>query len=506
MGLRLVWCAALATAVAAGCGGGSKTGQAPDAGAPPAGGPPTSQVAVAIRPAAVSLLPLQTQQFTAEVTDAADRSVDWSVAEGAAGGLIDAAGVYAAPSSDGTFHVVATSRADRKAFATAPVTVTPLPPQIRVSILPGRAALEVNHARRFMAVVSGSADTAVSWTVAEGSAGGTVDGDGVFTAPGAAGTYHVIAKSHADPSQSATAEVTVTATPPAVSITIASDHLVLAYGGTARLVASVENAAETSVTWSVAEGSAGGTVDTSGLYTAPALAGTYHVVATANADPTKTATAQVVVSAPPPDVRVSISPDRAETTTSGSLSFTASVTGSADTAVVWSVAEAGGGTVDANGNYKAPGSTGVFHVVATAHADATGSAAAQVTVTSPPPPPPAIGGVSILPQSVIVTAGRTYQFAAAAPRASGAVGVTVAEGAAGGTLDSSLLYTAPSTPGPYHVVATAADGSTARATVIVRAPSGGVSPSSVSVAPAGIVQFSASRPADEAVMWWSPAP
>ena len=56
------------------------------------------------------------------------------------------------------------------------------------------------------------------------------------------------------------------------------------------------------------------------------------------------------------------------------------------------------------------------------------------------------------------------------------------------------------------MVATAADGSTARATVIVRAPSGGVSPSSVSVAPAGIVQFSASRPADEAVMWWSPDP
>src|SRR3989454_11438419 len=131
MGLRLAWCAALAGAFAVGCGGDPKA----DPGLPPSGGPPPSEVAVAIRPAAVSLLPLQTQQFSADVSNAADRSVDWSVAEGA-GGSIDAMGLYVAPSNSGTFHVVATSRADRKAFAAAVVTVTSLPPQIIVNILP----------------------------------------------------------------------------------------------------------------------------------------------------------------------------------------------------------------------------------------------------------------------------------------------------------------------------------------------------------------------------------
>src|SRR3989454_12738147 len=365
MGLRLAWCAALAGAFAVGCGGDPKA----DPGQPPSGGPPPSEVAVAIRPAAVSLLPLQTQQFSADVSNAADRSV----AEGA-GGSIDAMGLYVAPSNSGTFPVVATSRADRKAFAAAVVTVTSLPPQIIINILASQATLEVNRTQRFSAVVSGAADPAVTWSVAEGSAGGTIDGDGVYTAPNAAGTYHVTATSHADPSKSATAEVTVTATPLAVSITIAPDQLQLAYGATARFVATVKNAADTSVTWSVAEGSAGGSVDAQGLYTAPPTCGTYQVVATANADPTKTATATVVVNAPPPEVRVLISPDRAESSTDGSLSFSATVTGSTDTAVAWSVAESNGGTVDANGNYKAPAAAGVYHVVATAHADPTKSA------------------------------------------------------------------------------------------------------------------------------------
>src|SRR2546428_617951 len=153
MGLRLAWCAALAGAFAVGCGGDPKA----DPGLPPSGGPPPSEVAVAIRPAAVSLLPLQTQQFSADVSNAADRSVDWSVAEGA-GGSIDAMGLYVAPSNSGTFHVVATSRADRKAFAAAVVTVTSLPPQIIVNILPSQATLEVNRTQRFSAVGSGAAD------------------------------------------------------------------------------------------------------------------------------------------------------------------------------------------------------------------------------------------------------------------------------------------------------------------------------------------------------------
>jgi parallel beta-helix repeat protein len=50
----------------------------------------------------------------------------------------------------------------------------------------------------------------------------------------------------------------------------------------------------------VAEGSAGGTVSSTGLYTAPSTSGTYHLVVTSRTDPTKTATATISVSVPPP--------------------------------------------------------------------------------------------------------------------------------------------------------------------------------------------------------------
>lgn len=49
------------------------------------------------------------------------------------------------------------------------------------------------------------------------------------------------------------------------------------------------------VTWSVQEGAAGGTIDASGRYLAPAKPGVIHVVATAKDDPTQTATATVTV-------------------------------------------------------------------------------------------------------------------------------------------------------------------------------------------------------------------
>src|SRR5919108_745029 len=423
---------------------------------PDGGGPPPQAVAVTIQPSAVTLQPLGSQRFTADVANAVDRSVDWSISEGAAGGSVDASGLYSAPAANGTFHLVATSRADPKASATAVVTVIALPPGISISIAPAKVTLTPGSTQRFNAVVSGSADTAITWSVGEGSAGGAIDGSGLYTAPDQTGTYHVTATSHADASRTATAEVTVTSTPLPVSITVAPAEVHLSFQAQARFVAVVTNAADTSVTWSVTEGPAGGIIDAAGSYTAPGTAGTYHVVAAANQDPTKTASAQVVVSAPPPDVRIAIFPDHAETAAGGSLSFTATVTGTTDQGVIWSVAESAGGTVDASGSYRAPSNAGLYHVVAAAHADPSRSATAEVTVVAPPPPPVS-SGVSIIPQSTMLMAGHSQQFRVG-PAAPGAVDVSVVEGPAGGTLDASLLYTAPSSPGTYHVVATAPDG------------------------------------------------
>src|SRR5437868_7071726 len=48
------------------------------------------------------------------------------------------------------------------------------------------------------------------------------------------------------------------------------------------------------------EGAAGGSIDASGLYTAPMVSGTFHVVATSQADGTTQGSATVAVTRPPP--------------------------------------------------------------------------------------------------------------------------------------------------------------------------------------------------------------
>jgi hypothetical protein len=89
-------------------------------------------------------------------------------------------------------------------------------------------------------------------------------------------------------------------TAPAVTHTVSPATISLGVGEQTTFAASVGGSANQAVIWSVAEGAAGGTVSASGLYTAPAIPGTYHVVATSSADPTKSASSTVTVAAPQP--------------------------------------------------------------------------------------------------------------------------------------------------------------------------------------------------------------
>ena len=89
---------------------------------------------------------------------------------------------------------------------------------------------------------------------------------------------------------------TPTPTPVAeVSVSLSTSSVTVVAGGTATFAATVTNATDQSVTWSVQEGTEGGTITPAGVYTAQATAGTYHVVATSDADPSKSASALVTV-------------------------------------------------------------------------------------------------------------------------------------------------------------------------------------------------------------------
>jgi len=289
------------------------------------GAPAQQTVAVAVEPGAITLAPAQGTQFAAAVTGTADTAVTWRVDE-ASGGTVDQAGNYVAPAAAGTFHVRAVAHADSSVSGAATVTVQ-APPAGTVVISPRTTSVLTGGTVNFTATLTGLTG-GVTYAVQEASGCGSVTSAGVYTAPAAAATCHVVATSTADTTRKDTATVTVTA--PVVVTLNASTGAVDACR-TLAFTATVTGTSNTAVTWSVAEGSAGGSVSTTGVYTAPSNAGTYHVVATSNASSSSSARATVTVTER--IVSVAVNPTTSSLATGGTQQFTATVTTSCGTFV-----------------------------------------------------------------------------------------------------------------------------------------------------------------------------
>jgi len=149
--------------------------------------------------------------------------------------------------------------------------------------------------------------------------------------------------------------VAITVRPP-IQITVDPGVVALARGRAGQFTATVLNATDPSVTWTAT----GGTINGSGFYTAGNQAGTFEVKATSNEDPSKFATATVVITA----VTVTIT-DRLVSTNAGAGGCDAS------------------GVCDGMGDEdESPPGIGSFSVESTAdYLGAFATAAATVTLT-----------------------------------------------------------------------------------------------------------------------------
>ena len=243
-------------------------------------------VSVTVSPATVSLLTGKQAQFKATVSGTGKTSVTWTTY----GGSVTSSGLYTAPSSAGTYTVVATSIADPSKSGSAAVTVS-LSGGVSVSVSPTSVALLFAEQQQFTAYVSGTGNTAATWS----ASGGTVTTAGLYTAPSLAGTYTVTAVSVADPTKSAFATVGVSPPPPIV-VTISPVTVVVPEKAQQQFVATVSGSSNHAVTWAVTGGN--GTVTQSGLYTAPQAVETDAVTARSQADPTRSASATITVAVP----------------------------------------------------------------------------------------------------------------------------------------------------------------------------------------------------------------
>jgi hypothetical protein len=277
---------------AVGCGGGKSTSTQPSS-------PSSSQqVTIRLNQTTVSLAPGAQQQFTAVVEGTTNTAVKWSVDSTAGGsastGTITSAGMYTAPSQAGTHTVTATSVADSADSASATVTVTAT--AVTLSITPATAGVTTGATQQFKATVQGQSNPALAWSVDGVNGGnstvGTVNAQGLYTAPSQMGSHTLVA-SVASSSASASAAVTV------FDFSISPGGTLLAPGGTQQFTASIQGLTNTTVTWSV-DGNAGGngtvgTISTSGLYTAPGTVGPHTISASSVASPSSSVTSQVTV-------------------------------------------------------------------------------------------------------------------------------------------------------------------------------------------------------------------
>lgn len=207
------------------------------------------QVTVSISPISPSVRVGETVQFTATVLGISNTAVTWSV-NGTVGGnatvgTISTAGLYTAPSTvpTTTVRVRATSVVDSNALAETNVTIFS---GIVVAVNPSGVELIAGGVQQFTATVTGTNNTAVTWSVSGVLGGnstvGTITATGLYTAPGAVPsppTVTVTATSVVDPSNFASATVTIFPSSGGFRVVVTPTNQTVAPGGRTTYVVRV---------------------------------------------------------------------------------------------------------------------------------------------------------------------------------------------------------------------------------------------------------------------------
>jgi hypothetical protein len=479
-GVTTINSAGLATAVAAGVATITATSASISGSATLTVTPPTL-VSLAVTPLNLTLAPSSSQQFTATgtytngSTQNLTGSVSWRSGN-AAVATISASGLATGVAA-GTTAITAISGS---ITGSTNLTVGSAPTLVSIAITPVSLNVALNASQQFTAtgtysdgstqVLSGSA---LSWTVGGVAGGnsvvGTISGSGLYMAP-------TTLPSPAQVTLTATSTVTpgvsgsTTLTLVGVTVTVSPTTAQVPGGATQQFTATVTGPSNTSVTWSaggvVGGNSTVGTINSTGLYTAPSTVpnpAQVTITATSAADDVTNASATVTVVA---KIGVALTPTTNLTVPiNSSLQFTATVTGTTNTAVTWSVGGLVGGnlivgTITQSGLYTGPPlQPDPAHVLitATSVADPTKSASEVVLIEQ------ALNTVSVVvsPVSLWVQTGQASPFSVVVVGTSNTAVTWSVNGVVGGnanygTISPAGLYTAPSAvPEQLPVVVTA---------------------------------------------------
>ena len=281
------------------------------------------------------------------------------------------------------------------------ITAQVLGAGVKVAVTPGPANVRAGSTQVFVATVTGSANTGVIWdvnaVVGGNAALGTIVGNGNYTAPTALpnpNSVTITATSLADATKSGSAAVTLQNPAPVLSTEtptiITTGNFQLTLNGSGFMNGSVVNFGSQQLSTTFVS-----STQVTAVGTATATQVGNIAISVANPNPgsatSNILTAQVV--APNSNIKVTINPTSATVGAGNQVQFVATVTGTTDVSLSWSVNNIpyGSDTVgnmDGNGNYTAPvvlPSFSTVTVTATSVADTTKSASAVVTLQNPVP-------------------------------------------------------------------------------------------------------------------------
>lgn len=390
---------------------------------------------------------------------------------------------------------------------TTPPAPPPSPQSVVVTVSPGSASAVLGNTQSFTAAVTNTNDASVTWAVnglpGGNASAGTVNANGVYTAPASLPTngaaVQVTATSVADPTKSASATVTIVSD---IAVGMTPNAAGVELGATQKFLATISSGGypDTAVRWSLAGPacpSACGAVDANGNYTAPQVmpaAASVTLTAQSLADPSKQASASISIGA---DFTLQISAP-STVAPAGSVAIQATLTppagSSPNPALSWSLSgngcsgtgcgtlasvttqTAGGSSVADTATYTAPTAApnpNTVTIVVTPQADPLKAVQATVTIQ-------AVAGVSLAPQTATLAANHRVTLTATVNEAASAGVTWSVNGIAGGNAAVGQICIVGSSPcQPVTASTTNFGSSTARVDYV--APGAIPSPDPVTV-------------------------
>jgi hypothetical protein len=374
--------------------------------------------------------------------------MSWS----ATGGSIDAAGLYTAPLSTGSYKVVGKGRNGNHAD-TATVTVAPKLLTFRVT--PKVDTIATGQTRQFSTTLTWSDGQTHPVTIVWSSTGGAISSDGVFSPGMLVGGFLVVATCSCGAAD--TASVTVrSSSPPAsptlTSLTLSPHSLVLAPGGVQQFTPtgtwSDGQTGPVGVIYLIPEANCGN-ISSAGFYVAGSVARTCALIAVQQGG-TQADTATITIATGTTLNQLVLNPAGVTVAPGATLQFsTSGIWSDGSTSAPAVDYSATGGSITAAGLYTAGSTSGTYAVTATQQGGSL-SVTSPLTISSSGP---TLTQLVMNPSTVSVFPGSTQLFSVSASWSDGSSSLPpLSFSATGGTISGAGVYTAGTVPGTYRAI------------------------------------------------------